>query len=499
MKRILIFLFLLITTLALAQEPTVYIKTLTTDDGLSSNNILDIHKDALGYMWFATSNGLDRYDGYHFKHFSLDTVMGEKSLEIHKITDRKGEPGSLVLGTSNGIYIFDRMEQKIVPINRDSLGSYKKQQNINIFSICNDSLGNYWFGSYNNILYMDFNKHRIYSFKLDSKLHFSKSLWVFDLVTDNDHNLWIATNIGLLRFNTKTRRISVEYRISRGDAKINKIQIDNHGIFWLAGYDIGLIRFDPETKQIKIFKIPDKRQNYCNKVIIDKTGRIWASFLEAGLYIFERDHNRLVRVNSHFMNGQELLKGKILSFSIDNSGLIWIGSRSKGVGMVNSQPPLFYNFTFDKSWSENKLLRVFAIHEDTQGNIWLGIMGRKGLFRISPPDNALTEYNPKEFSKCRVVKIIKKDNLHFWIFTLGEGLLIFNHSTGVFTSVKMNIDKKIPFKNILTAVKDKNGDLWFAPTMGGIIHYMVTAEKGKFFPLVEERKPNMKATHIYSL
>jgi ligand-binding sensor domain-containing protein len=49
---------------------TFKIQELTVADGLSQGMILPMLQDKQGFMWFATRGGLDRYDGYRFKHFT---------------------------------------------------------------------------------------------------------------------------------------------------------------------------------------------------------------------------------------------------------------------------------------------------------------------------------------------------------------------------------------------------------------------------------------------
>ena len=52
-------------------------KSLTIDNGLSNNCVRSITQDSLGYMWFATANGVNKYDGYNitqYKHRSNDSL-----------------------------------------------------------------------------------------------------------------------------------------------------------------------------------------------------------------------------------------------------------------------------------------------------------------------------------------------------------------------------------------------------------------------------------------
>lgn len=67
---------------SLAQKMRFY--GLDVDDGLSQNTIWDITQDSLGYLWFATADGVDRYDGYQFKHYDINRM------------NRSGQGGSTI-------------------------------------------------------------------------------------------------------------------------------------------------------------------------------------------------------------------------------------------------------------------------------------------------------------------------------------------------------------------------------------------------------------------
>jgi ligand-binding sensor domain-containing protein len=60
-----------------AQQPAYIYRHLTEHDGLASNNVMSIQQDKAGFMWFATDNGLQRYDGARFRiwhHDPADTA-----------------------------------------------------------------------------------------------------------------------------------------------------------------------------------------------------------------------------------------------------------------------------------------------------------------------------------------------------------------------------------------------------------------------------------------
>ena len=47
-------------------------KNITIEDGLSQSTVKTIYQDSKGYIWIGTDDGLNRYNGYEFKHYKHD-------------------------------------------------------------------------------------------------------------------------------------------------------------------------------------------------------------------------------------------------------------------------------------------------------------------------------------------------------------------------------------------------------------------------------------------
>lgn len=107
-KTLLFVLFSLFYTCLSAQYSNLKFENLSTIDGLSSSTCVDIHQDAEGFLWFATINGLNKYDGYEFTIYR--TVVGDphsiSSNRVHAITEDK--QGRLWIGTGSGLNVFDK-------------------------------------------------------------------------------------------------------------------------------------------------------------------------------------------------------------------------------------------------------------------------------------------------------------------------------------------------------------------------------------------------------
>lgn len=114
MNRLLIILFLAGSFAGGAQAPYNFYH-LFLDKGLSDARVADIVQDKYGFMWFATPNGLNRYDGYSMKTFYVGQSHGLPSNNI--ISLYASRTGDLWIGTANGVVRYDFAKEKFLPFD----------------------------------------------------------------------------------------------------------------------------------------------------------------------------------------------------------------------------------------------------------------------------------------------------------------------------------------------------------------------------------------------
>jgi ligand-binding sensor domain-containing protein len=114
------FLFTIIVILGsfvYAQPNKMRFERITTDDGLSSNHSSYIFQDSRGFLWITTEDGINRYDGYSFKHYKH--IPGNiNSLSDYAATHILEDSNGLFwISTREGLNVFDPASEKFIHFN----------------------------------------------------------------------------------------------------------------------------------------------------------------------------------------------------------------------------------------------------------------------------------------------------------------------------------------------------------------------------------------------
>jgi ligand-binding sensor domain-containing protein len=112
LEKYFLFLMLLFLPMLYAQTNKIRFEHLTTDNGLSSNHISYILQDKKGFLWICTQDGINRFDGYNFKHYKH--ISGNKNslsdfAASHIFEDSEG---LFWISTRDGLNVFDPVEEK---------------------------------------------------------------------------------------------------------------------------------------------------------------------------------------------------------------------------------------------------------------------------------------------------------------------------------------------------------------------------------------------------
>ncbi len=426
-KYILSALVLLIHNISFSQ--IIAFDNYTIKNGLPSNAIIDILQDSKGYMWFATQNGISRFDGYNFNNFSIENGLPSNYV-ICLFEDSKGNIWAgtedagiamfngrefIIYNTDNGLasnnYISEIFEdhegniwvrtryEGISKININSVTNFTQETGLpsnEVLSELVDSKGRIWFGTLNGIIIFDGTG----SYTITTNEGLSNNI-VWDIIEDKNNNYWIATQGGgLIKYNGKE---FINYTTANGlsgDIILTLLE-DTHGNIWAGTYENGICKFNGKSFMVSEHK--DLASNSIRDIYEDSKKRIWIITYKKGIYQIYK--NRI----SHYTSENNLLDNIVIKIYEDSEGNIWLGSNG-GISKLSKKP--FEIYTVDFGIPDKNIL---AVHADKSGNIWAGTY--YNLFRLDT-DNKISVFDQKNGIPPKPIECITNDaNNNIWIGT----------------------------------------------------------------------------------
>ena len=424
------FLLYILIWITLGVQALPYkVSYLTADDGLSRNFVYTIFKDSRGYMWFGTSKGLDRYDGYDFVHFNSTQRDNPLPSDV-VVCMMEDNNGDLWIGTENGLY-FMNFRTGAIQSAAEKLNHKQRFLANRINFIEKDEAGQLWIGHTQGLSVITTQAGKAYS--IDDV--YSSTTVVALLIFNNI--IYIAENNNVSRIvksnSQKYHRINSEAKLKNLSGDVNALFFDN-GFIWI-GTTAGLYRYDPATEALAHFTHHPFLENTLSSNSIIKLNRnnegqlLVGTFI--GLNIYDYITNQFSRITSEkTKNGISLNNNFVSSIFVDDQ-TVWIGTEKGGVNILFPDQNLFANFQHSPeqpgSLSKNP---VNAIYTDTDGDLWVGTVEGGLNFKKKGTDQFLhytaQPNNPRSLSHNSVSSICQDFRGDYWIGTWGYGINYLN-------------------------------------------------------------------------
>ncbi len=434
-------------------------------------------------MWFATEDGLNKYDGTSFtvyKHSDTDP----KSLPANNVISlHEDRFGNLWIGTNGGsLVVYDRKKDEFSNIK--SYKGFDTNNNV-IRAIHSDYLGRVWIANYAGVSVIDLKTKTVSKFALDrpgrGRL---TSRNVSSIFEDSKRRMWIGSDDGLFLYNRKTNSF-FQYRHSPVQPaslvgnRVNSIAEDPGGTLWVAT-EQGLSMLLPDGKSFRNFRdIPgDANSLSSNQVYVvasDRTGKLWLG-TEEGLNVFDTKAGKISVYKPNPRDIHSLSAKAIRSVYIDKQGVYWLGTFKGGISKYNEKLSLFSlkrSNPFDEKGLSAPVVTSFA--EAANGNVFVGTDGgglnlfnrRSGLFSHY---TLQTQRNPAKDLSILSLKMSRDERL--WIGTYNEGLFLLNPSTGKHQQFLEGAQRgSLTNNNIFCLEEDSKGNIWIGTNGGGVNVY----------------------------
>jgi len=401
------------------------ISYLTGDNGLSRNQVDHIFRDSRGFMWFSTSNGLDRYDGYEFVHFNSKNP--DNLLQSDNVRCVEEDPNNnLWIGTENGLYFLNCKTGEISSASK-LVGSKFNFINRQIGFIDKDEQGNLWICYAFGLAKIHFEGSEVQaeevyhsSTAITSVLHYNGNLYVGH---DNEVFRMIKGNNG------KYQRVNSDEKLRHFPGIVNVMFYDN-GLIWI-GTSIGLYKYEPASENLtryvsNPFLPTSLSSGYITDIKKAKEGQLLVGTL-IGLNIYDYHTDAFAQITTEpNANGQALNNNFISCLLLENNR-IWIGTDKGGINLLTPDQSLFTNIGNipgnSGSLSKNP---VNAIYEDPDGDLFVGTV--EGGLNIRKGESSFFSHaysqigNKNSLSHNTVSCICQDYNHNYWIGTWGNGI-----------------------------------------------------------------------------
>lgn len=514
MKKILIFILSLSSTIAVAQS--YMIKQLSIEQRLSNNFVVSIAQDKKGFLWFATEEGLNKFDGSHFITY-YKKEGNREGLTANEINCLLDDPNDSILwiGTQScGLNAYDYINNRFSYYLHDKNNPQSIITN-DITSIRPASDGNLWITTYwDGLEYFDkktktfthYNKKTVKGMStnqlwsvcdggngivylgtvsdgfivLDTRTRTAKT-YTTNMVTNNpllgneircvykDHNgnVWVGTGKGLDLFDAvRGEFISFAGKDKALSHSIYDIrQFDNNKL-WIATEFSGVVVIDlsqlafKSPHDVKFASIGENDDLYSlpnssvRCVFEDSYRNVWMGVYGGGIRFLTYNMPLFDYITYHTEKqiSKSLSAKSVLGLCIDHSGILWAATDGGGINLLDGENRV-------KVINNLRSNSVQTVMCDSKGYVWVGLF-KNGAYCINPASGAMTQVF--DGMKEDVRSFYEDNEHHVWICT-SSGLYqsdVNTHTIKAHYSVSNNLMR--------TVIKDSHGRFWVGAYGGGL-------------------------------
>ncbi|WP_199233810.1 two-component regulator propeller domain-containing protein, partial [Pedobacter sp. HMWF019] len=328
---------------------------LSLQEGLSSQQVLDVVHDKYGFVWIATEMGLNRFSSNSFKSYFKSEKTDGLSVNSNEINTLFYDNDQLYIGTrANGLNVLDMKTNRFSyylhdPNDRESIATN------DITDIIRGKSGKLWLATYHQgVQRFDLLKKRFEHFnKKNIPSLPENSIWT--LAEDQQGLLYIGhVNKGLSIFNTGTRSVDLlNVENTRGlipDNEVKSLFCDSKNNIWI-GTRKGLAIYNPLTKRVRSINLANRTKNSVEPFVYsikEIKGAIWIGaessqlFILQPLYSTDGDLQQIQTVSPFYLNTGN--SSSVQNIDLDDFGNVWLGLYSGGIAFFGHLDPFFSVF-----------------------------------------------------------------------------------------------------------------------------------------------------------
>lgn len=407
---------------------TLPIKRVGVMDGLSNNDVMSIVQDKYGYMWFATEEGLNRFDGSECINFYSDAPTSSISAnELNKLYYDESRNQIWISTQRSDLNMLDCQSGKFTNYNDivEGLPQF-------ITTIKDGQNGKIWLGSYyNGAMLLDPDTHEIHNYS-KSNLPGLVSNTVVTLAYDKKGSLYLGhmnEGLSIISLNShKTKNLNTENSNLAG-GRVNSIYIDTNDQVWV-GTNCGLMIYDQIAQDFIPIILDGDNSIHVRDIFQSSDGAIWVTTDLNGAYVlrYHSGHGFVIEHHYEYHNdGSGLSALGLRDVHEDQYGNIWLATYGGGVNFIQKRAPLFMRLEYSSNIENIESLTnrfAWGLCVDQHNRLWVGTDG-DGI-NLFDNNKRIKTYNTSnsQLTSNNIISMHCDKEGKVWIGTYDKGLFI---------------------------------------------------------------------------
>jgi ligand-binding sensor domain-containing protein/signal transduction histidine kinase len=459
---------------------------LPLDNGSTHATVWSIAKDRWGFLWFSTSDGLKRFDGYHFRD------VRPEAGNPYSLSGREVKPlfndrsGKLWVASDLSLACYDPVTETFRHFSQDPLVKGP------IHNVNQDRAGMIWLTTPIGLVQIDP--------ATGKAIHQAGQLTnvLRSTLEDKEGNFWVSGREAVELFDRQTGKVTVHIPLrgeSDGTERSTNISVDfledHAGVLWVASERDGLASIDRKNNRLIYFDLSTgtrpEMEPGARAIFEDGQGTLWIG-TKNGLYRLDRNRTKFIRYRHDPDDPDSLSSDYVSALFEDQEGGMWVGADRGGIIRFSISPMFHRERPQPGKQHDLRTDYVASAYQDHAGNIWTG--GKGILNRIDRQTARTTSYTlggvQGGFSNADVLSIAEDDAGKLWLATWGGGIHRFDPATGAWKIYRHKRDDPASLiqDSVFTIFFDHRGRLW-AGTENGLVAFDPKTEQFKFYRVAE--------------
>ena len=399
-KRILSLIIALgIGWLHISGQPLCHVTQYDEADGVPSSHVTQLLQDDMGFLWFATWNGLCRYDGYEFRTFK--PLVGDGcTMPTDRMRNIELLPGGLILcEEDNTSCLFDLKSYKFRDLNdreqallKNAAGKYRKSRS----------------------------------------LQRKPFTW-----TDNHQTQWTLDGLGKLSYREKASGQQTDYPLQQQFRTLTFAMPDNQGNLWALDYS-SIYLFSTEMQRTQRLQIEPRAE--VKSLFSDSKGRYWiATKDDEAVRVYQASDHKLIgylTADGHISHDYTAFGAAIYCMYETKDGTLWLGSKPKGLFRLQEESQMRFKIDHFIDIPNHD---VYHITQDRQGRLWVATLGGGICYTRQPNANNPHFSVPRHYPKDTGLRA------RYFLIT-HDGIMLVATSSGLMVSRLMSEADNMHFR-----------------------------------------------------